>query len=698
MQSRVKNKPDMLKRTLVLWLLLSPVILSGQVPDENPTDKQEQIIEDFVERSNENFEFETYFEYLNELKTNPLDLNKVTFDDLSRLALLSNQQVNAFIDYRDRYGPFETVYELQGILYFDLETIQNLLLYTGINETLNRQDKLKMKRVLKYGRHQLILRTSGLLEQGKGYQKDTNGIAKYEGNRFRYYARYLFNYKDRISVGFTAEKDPGEAFFTGSQKQGFDFYSGHIFINKLGKIKHLAIGDYEVKLGQGLMIWSGFGIRKSPSAMSVKRNTYPLRRSTSVNENRYLRGVASTIGLGNFELTLFGSMKRMDGNLDIIDSFSSEIRSASSLQESGLHRTVGEINDKYAVSEKIGGAHLKYRHSIFDIGISGMYSAYDPPLKLGNKSYSQFRFTGRELFNGSIDYTAIYRSILFFGETALSQNGGWATLNGLVYNLDHKTAISLLYRNFQKDYQAVYANAFAESSTVENEEGFYLGLSYIINSKLTFEGYMDFFNNPWLRYQVNGPGKGVEFLGQLNYKIDRNTLIYIRAKNEQKTRNLGNEQEKIKPLTRANKTNVRVHFQHNPKSHISLRSRLEWSWYKEGDTKAEMGIMFYQDINYRFVKIPLNLSFRYALFNIPDFDARVYAYEKDLLYQYSVPFYNGKGSRIYLVAEYAINQYVKGWIKVGQYYYPYVESIGSGLEEIQGNSRTEVKVQFIVRF
>jgi len=683
-----------------IGFLISTQFVYGQIPGGEPTDKQEQIIEDFMERTNEEYEFETYFEYLSILKENPLDINTADYDQISSLALLTDQQVTALIQYRKIHGPLASMFELKGVPYFDIETVYSMLPYVTVQSEIKKIKPFKINNALKYGKHQFLLRTHFLIENAKGYIPDTANptATRYLGDKYRLYARYHYAYSNRLSFGITAEKDPGEEFFTGTQKQGFDFYSAHLFMTNLGKVKQLAIGDYELKLGQGLVIWSGFGIRKGPAVMNIKRNTYPLKRNTAVNENRFMRGLATTLDFGKIELTLFSSSKKVDGNLNALDTLSEEAILASSLQENGLHRTLSEISDKQAINEKIAGGHLKYRSRNFDIGFTGLYMNFNPGLELNTKPYSHFRLNGRELINFSTDYTWIYNNFLFFGETAISGNGSWATINGLVYNLDYRTGISLLYRNFQKDYQAIYANAFAESSTVENESGLYAGLSFSINRSLKLEAYADIFKHPWLKYKVDGPGNGVEVLGQLNYIPNRATSAYIRVKHESKTINLDVEDEKIERLGKSYKTNIRVHLQHNTGIRVSLRSRVETVLYKESNTGLEAGYLIYQDLIYNLSRIPLKLAFRIAYFNTSSFDTRVYTYERDVLYQYSVPFYNGKGIRYYLVANYKINRILQVWLKIGRYQYPFNQTIGNGLEEIDGNSKTEIKIQLRLRF
>lgn len=50
--------------------------------------------------------------------------------------------------------------------------------------------------------------------------------------------------------------------FKGRQKAGFDFYSVHLFARRLGIIQSLAIGDFTVNLGQGLIQWQSLAFKK----------------------------------------------------------------------------------------------------------------------------------------------------------------------------------------------------------------------------------------------------------------------------------------------------------------------------------------------------------------------------------------------------------------------------------------------------
>ena len=149
---------------------------------------------------------------------------------------------------------------------------------------------------LSNNRQQVILRWSRQLEDKAGYEvpaADTSAT-RYLGSADHLYFRYRYTRGDRVSAGITAEKDAGEEFFKGSNRKGFDFYSAHLFIkNPVRRVKSLALGDYAVTMGQGLLVYQGFAARKSAVSTLVSRSGRPLRAFSSVSEYDFFRGAAA---------------------------------------------------------------------------------------------------------------------------------------------------------------------------------------------------------------------------------------------------------------------------------------------------------------------------------------------------------------------------------------------------------------------
>ena len=170
-------------------------------------------------------------------------------------------------------------------------------------------------------------------------------------------------------------------------------------------------------------------------------------------------------------------------------------------------------------------------------------------------------------------------------------------------------------------------------------------------------------------------------------------------KHESKQRNTPDNETAIDYLTYHKKSSVRLHLAKRMSYNLTLRSRVEFSFFNtDQQEEIEHGYLLYQDIIYSFPRFPLRLSGRFAIFETDSYDNRLYAYENDVLYAFSVPAYSGKGTRMYLLANYKFSRSFEAWARWSQFYYPDRETIGTGLEEIDGNRKSEVKVQVRVRF
>ena len=103
--------------------------------------------------------------------------------------------------------------------------------------------------------------------------------------------------------------------------------------------------------------------------------------------------------------------------------------------------------------------------------------------------------------------------------------------------------------------------------------------------------------------------------------------------------------------------------------------------------------MLYQDLKFSPEKFPLSASFRTTWFNTDSYNSRIYAYENDVLYAFSIPAYFGKGWHNYINLKYELSEKLDVWFKIGHTIRSDSETISSGYNEIDGNRKTEVKFQ-----
>ncbi|MBN1251094.1 MAG: hypothetical protein JXR51_11890 [Bacteroidales bacterium] len=695
----IKNTHENIKFCVFL-LLLCFIVINSNVNAQNPV--IESIIEDLVNKSGaEEEDYSTFVEDLNYFIQNPINLNNTSQEELEKLIFLNDFQIENLLTYVSSTSYMLSIYELQLVDGFSNDIIIKLLPFVTV-KTIDIEEKLKLKNVIKYGRHKIIPETKFILQTQKGFLEisdsalSENPNSVYQGNRMRYLMRYRFNYKSRVYAGLTMEKDAGEKLAFDENYNGFDYYSAHLQINDIGKIKTLTIGDFQAKFGQGLAMWSGFGIGKSSDVLNIRKKAQGIRRYSSTDENLFYRGLGTTFKLNAFEITAFISSKKIDANIEYNDTIDTDIPEITSIQNTGYHRIISEIEDKHAIGENVYGANLTYRNDFLKIGLNSIYYKFGAEINKTDKPYNYFDLSDDNFFNLSVDYTLFYKSVNFFGEAAIDKNNGKAFLNGLVLDLIPQISFSFLHRHYQENYIAYYANAFAEGSKVNNESGFYYGIVFQPFAKMKISAYADLFEFPWLKFGINSPSAGTEYLVQTDYFLNRNIDFYFRWKSETKKSNLPTGTETIIDVEDYNKNYFRFNISSRINSVLTIKNRIEFSTYNFNN-EFETGFLAYQDVNINFRNIPIGLYFRYSIFETT-YNTRFYEYENDILYSFSVPAYSGKGTRIYFMLSYNIAENADLRLRYSHFYYRDSDNIGTGLNEIEGNLQSEFKIQFSLRF
>lgn len=662
----------------------------------------DELMEKYMESVEENDDIDLNLirEKFELLIENPLNLNDCDEEDLRDLELLSDQQINSFFKYRNELGKLISVNELQSIPQFDLNTIYLLLPVVTIGD-YSKDYHVSLVDMLGGSKKTLFLKTKTNIETKAGYLADENSVPKYAGNKFTYYSRLKINYENRLDIGLIAEKDPGELFFSGYNKQGFDYYSGHIFLYKYReRIKELNLGDYTISLGQGLILHNDFGRGKSALVTKIKKNSSRvIRPYSSVNENLYFRGIGSTFKINKYsELSLFASQKYIDANIeaDTMDFENINVY-ASSLQITGYHRLQSEIEGKHSVKQKAGGVRLALNLKQIKLGLNIFALSHDKQLIRQDKLYNKFRFAGKSLTNISLDYSFITDRILFFGELARSKNNAFALLQGIQYIPSSKMDIAILYRNYSKSYESLNSNSFGESIGTNNENGLYLGVNLNLSHRWSLSFYHDIWENPWLKYNVSSSGTGSEFFAILKYKKRHKYSFYIQFKNENKSKDIRTSDYFLYKTVPGDTRRLRLHQNIILNKSWELRNRLEFS-YHSLDKSISKGVLFYQDILFKPMQFPLAFTFRYAIFDTDDYYSGIYAYENDILGESLIPVYFNKGFRTYINLRYRPNTNITAELRWDRWYYPYEKEIGSGTELIDSNHKTGLKMQLKLNF
>ncbi len=669
---------------VIIAALFSSIISFGQ--DIPPS--TEQQLENLTDVDQAETEDDSYLQSLENYRRNPLNLNEADVADLRELRMLTDLQIANFISYRRLFGKFISIYELQAIPTWDVTTLRKLQPFVTLGSALSIKDDFATR--FSQGTNSLLLRITQVLEKSRGFDDATTG-SHYLGSPQRVFVRYRYSYKNLLQYGLVADKDAGEQLFGGAQKKGFDFYSFHLFARNVGKLKALALGDFTVNLGQGLIQWQSLAFKKSVDVMGVKRQSAILRPYNSAGEYYFNRGAGVTVKTGKIETTVFGSIRKLSANFatdtinydDYITSF----------QTSGYHRTEAENADRNRLTQTSFGGNIRYTGNRWQAGINSINYVFSEPIKTSDEPYKRYAISGSKWYNLSVDYSYTYKNLHFFGEAAMDKNSGKAIINGLLVSLDSRVDLSIVHRMIAKDYQAVNGNAFTENTYPTNENGLYAGITIRPVPAWRIDAYGDLYQFPWLRYLVDAPSYGKDYLAQVTYTPNRQVEIYTRFRNEKKQANVPDNMGVTNYLEYVSKKNWRTQISYKINTAITLRSRMELVWLNGKSKETENGFLTYFDVLYKPLMKPYSAVLRMQYFETGGYDSRIYAYENDVLYSYSIPGFFDKGYRYYITLNYDLSKKISCWLRIAQTIYRDQATIGSGLDEINGNKKTELKLQ-----
>ncbi|HYG17871.1 MAG TPA: helix-hairpin-helix domain-containing protein, partial [Ohtaekwangia sp.] len=190
-------------------LILGSVIAAaaGQNFPRQEFDLQ-QITDNLYGTPDQELSYEEIHENLLQLLSQPLDINQATTEELRALKWLSEVQLNNLSEYRRSTGNLLSVYELQAVPGFDLNTIYNIIPFVTVHDPLAGIDRSLLRRIQTEGDNYFLVRFERTLQTKKGFKPEA-GDAGFTGAPGKLYARFRSSRPGDFSFGFTMEKDEG---------------------------------------------------------------------------------------------------------------------------------------------------------------------------------------------------------------------------------------------------------------------------------------------------------------------------------------------------------------------------------------------------------------------------------------------------------------------------------------------------------
>ena len=549
----------------------------------------EDVLEDIFNQLSEDGDlaYEDIEEELLSIAENPMDLNKVTGEDLSRLMFLSDEQIDAILMYQYQHG-FREVYELQLIDCLKDYEIRNLLPFVEVKgERLEVKGKeMYFREVFHYAKHEMTLRV------------DARNMEDFVGDPMYGKLRYRFNYQNRVQAGVTIDRATGVPW----EKIN---YGGYIQLKDIGPMRTIVAGNYQASFGYGLVVGSPFKRGKSAYIQSTATTDEGLKKFSSVGDSyNYFHGVGATARVKWADLSAFYSLRQG--------------------KEDAWNHVVGVNATARWRKLKVGVTGVE------TLGLLG-----DEAKGERDMGYGQLAMGANVRYNwGKVD---------LWGEVAAShaEQWGWATILGVRVNPISDLNLLAIYRYYSPEYNNIYANALSSKTRVYNEHGGYLGVEY--NRLKNWQ--LSLFGDVWK--------EGYETMAQADFLSPKDNKMHMRLRAKRKNE-IDTYSARWNGVWELGEWKLKTQVDAN-----MVYAKEKWSY----------GWSVFQDVEYRFVKVPIVLQFRAQAFDAREWNNRVYMYENDVLYAYAIPFVYGLGGRFWLNARYKINDTFALYLRVSETVY-----------------------------
>ena len=581
------------------------------------------------------------------LHESPIDLNNTSDEELTQLYFLSPQQIDAILAYAYRH-PFESLYELRLIPELADYEIRDLLPFVYINraalnsETINT-DALYAKEIFAKAHHELLTRI------------DARNIEAYEGTDPIYTQfRYRFDFRRRVTFGVQLRR-PAGGFARDLQ------YGAYLQLNDITPHLHtLVAGNFQASFGQGLVLAPVFHAGKSMYVTSVGQQREGLRYYSSV-DGEGLHGAGATLRWKWNKTT----------RLDV-----SALYSMRRANDSTWHHLLG--------------ANLTLRHKKLQVELTAIENLWSDSIHpYTNAKYNRHYFRGHNqaVIGASFRYNHGWFDA--FGEIATAQNHqitndqspitkshwGFGTIIGSRFYPTNGISLLALYRYYSPYFDNALGYAFSETSRLGDENGGYLGFDITRLRNWRFIGYGDIFYFSGYKYGLGDATRtlGYDAMAEIQYHSpgasSRQTGGAASAEKGYNPSQITNHQWllSLRFRARAKKKGTSTYsaraifdWQRNG---WSLRTTLDANLTNQKSTITNQqsipyGISIAQDIAYNFqlstFNFPLSLRLRLQGFDAREWANRIYTYEHDVLYAYSIPAVYGLGGRAYLCLRWQI--------------------------------------------
>ncbi|HNR67359.1 MAG TPA: hypothetical protein PKN04_05205 [bacterium] len=501
-------------------------------------------------------------EYLESLTDAPLDLNHATLPQFQQLfndSLLAKQ----IWEYCQANRP------LNG---WDALVTAGLLSAKQVAHLMPSPPRNPAVQLRISGRHRFLWKTplARAFVQGD-----------YAGNPAALVNRLTLNKWPVWRAALLIEKDAGERSIA-------DFSCGYLQLRRSSCT--LTLGHYLVESGQGLFSWGPYrlplGSALAEGLYSSGRGIVPFAGSS---ETAGLRGMAVSLAHQGWQGHFYCSNRLLDATL------SEGI--ATSLAQSGLHRSESEIKKRRVLRQKVAGMGHHLQTGPLGIGFYALTAAYSVPI---GTDLADDHVT---LFGGTIDWQKSGWHV--FSEVVCRRLSSAAWTAGIIRSCGTGHLIWLI-RDYPDDFSNPFGNAIFSRRNLNNEKGNYLGWHWRPCPGILLTVYGDCYRIPAPSSLGPMPFSGTKTGCQLALSPLRRFNIHFRfeqhsdAEEQKSSDRWGNA---VTYMAERWRRRAQINLQQRHSRELQTQTRIEWRQLSyRGISSAKSGLMFVQQIDWQIKK------------------------------------------------------------------------------------------------
>jgi hypothetical protein len=439
-----------------------------------------------------------------------------------------------------------------------------------------------------------------------------------------------------------------------------DFISANLSYTGRGIVRRIILGDFGSRLGLGTNINTGMRTAlslNSPGYMSARNEIKPW---TSTDENNFFRGGAAEFTFKNIGLILFFSRNSIDASTGISED-SSEMF-VKNLYSAGLHNEPDLLLRKDVLKNTTYCINLTYNFKSLRTGVTWSQTKFSIPFRAEiNDPGKLYDFTGFSNSILSFHYNYLINRLLLFGEFSRTGPGELAVVQGLTIRPSDRFSVNFLYRSYSPEFNSFHGKGPGNNGATKNEKGILGNISFEFAKHFFITAGCDISNAPWLKYRVSFPSMAKRYEVRLRYQPAEKYSFDLSYDFRSAMYDLKQEQG-IASVSQTTGRTVKVGAKFLLNDRLTASARLD---IKLAGPSGSKGMLLLQDLNYRFRKIPLNIWIRYCIFRTDDWNSRLFTYENDLLYSFSIPALSGNGTRSYIMLKWDIKDFAEIRFKYG---------------------------------